>query len=88
MDAVLISHADLDHIGGYAYAYSQLGLTCPCFVTTPVHDMGLHLIKDLVKSRLDQELWEDLTLDQVSSAFDSMVLLRYSQPYTLSGTTC
>jgi cleavage and polyadenylation specificity factor subunit 2 len=85
IDAVLISHADMDHLGGYVYAYSKLGLTCPCFVTTPVHDMGYHLMRDVVKSKVEQTEWKTITLDQIDNAFGSMTLLRYSQPTLLSG---
>lgn len=85
VDAVLLSHADFDHCGGYAYAVAKLGLDCPTFATTPVHDMGLQLMQDSIASKLQQTEFEDLNLEQVNRAFGKITLLRYSQPYTLSG---
>jgi cleavage and polyadenylation specificity factor subunit 2 len=36
IDAVLLSHGDLAHAGGLAYAFRTLGLTCPIYATQPV----------------------------------------------------
>ena len=85
VDAVLLSHANFDHCGGYAYAVAKLGLDCPSYATTPVHDMGLQLMQDSIASKLQQINFEDLNLEQVNKAFGKITLLRYSQPYTLSG---
>jgi cleavage and polyadenylation specificity factor subunit 2 len=86
IDVVLLSHADLDHLGGYANADAKFGLDCPCFATTPVHDMGLQLIQDVIASKLRQREEQELTLEEANRAFGKITLLRYSQPYTLSGT--
>ncbi|KAI8893571.1 beta-lactamase-like protein [Globomyces pollinis-pini] len=85
IDAVLFSHADINHIGGFANAVAKFGLDCPCFATTPCHDMGLQLMRDIVKSKLDQVEYEDVTLDDVEIAFKKITLLRYSQPFRLTG---
>lgn len=85
IDAILLTHADLEHLGGYAYAVARLGLECPCYATTPVHDMGLQMIQDVLASKLAQREFPDLTTDEVAKAFGKITLLRYSQPYTLSG---
>ena len=85
IDAVLLSHADLDHIGGYVLAASKLGLTCPCFATTPCHDMGLQLYKDYYKSQREQIDFKEFTMEDIEAVFSNMHLLRYSQPYVLGG---
>lgn len=82
----MLSHADLDHLGGYAYAVAKFGLDCPCFATTPVHDMGLQLLQDVIASKLCQKEEQELTLEEANRAFGKITLLRYSQPYTLSGS--
>lgn len=64
---------------------TKFGLDCPCFVTTPCHDMGAQLMKDLVKSKLFQSEWTELSLNDIDVAFQKMNRLRYSQPFTLSG---
>ena len=40
IDAVLLVHADMSHIGLYAYAYAHYGLRCPVYATLPVQAMG------------------------------------------------
>ena len=40
IDAVLLVHADMSHIGLYAYAYAHYGLRCPVYATLPVQTMG------------------------------------------------
>lgn len=64
---------------------AKLGLDCPCYATTPVHDMGLQLMQDALTSKLNQSEFLDLTQEQVNKAFSKITLLRYSQPYSLSG---
>ncbi|KAI9095542.1 beta-lactamase-like protein [Phlyctochytrium arcticum] len=85
IDAVLFSHADLEHLGAFPYAYGHLGLNCPAYATVPVHDMGQICMYDAYQSRTSVEDFNTFTLDDVDSAFDRMVQLRYSQPYSLAG---
>ena len=85
IDAVLLSHADFDHIGGYVLAATKLGLDCPCYATTPCHDMGIQLYKDYFKSQREQVDFVDFTMEDIDKAFSKMTLLRYSQPYVLGG---
>jgi len=40
IDACLLSHPDLAHLGALPYARAQLGLTCPVYATRPVIQMG------------------------------------------------
>ena len=40
INAVLISHPDLAHLGALPYAYASLGLVCPIYATLPVFNMG------------------------------------------------
>jgi Cft2 family RNA processing exonuclease len=46
VDAVFLSYPDLDHLGAWAYAYTKLGLQCPCYATTPVKQMGQLFLYD------------------------------------------
>ncbi|KAJ3145453.1 cleavage and polyadenylation specificity factor subunit 2 [Geranomyces variabilis] len=85
VDAVLLSHADVDHLGAYPYALGHLGLTCTSYGTFPVHDMGQICMYDAYQSRADVEDFTTFTLDHVDAAFEKMVTLRYSQPFSLSG---
>lgn len=85
IDAVLISHADLPHIGAYPYAVAKFGLACPVYVTTPVHDMGQACLIDAVKSQREFQDFTTFSLTDINEAMSKMTLLRYSQPFSLQG---
>ncbi|KAJ3279116.1 hypothetical protein HK104_001734 [Borealophlyctis nickersoniae] len=85
VDAVLFSHADMEHLGAYPYAVEKLGLTCPSYGTVPVHDMGQMHMYDVWQSKRDVEEFTTFTVEHIDAAFSKMVQLRYSQPYSLAG---
>ncbi|KAI9317887.1 beta-lactamase-like protein [Dichotomocladium elegans] len=85
IDAVLISHCDLPHLGAYPYARSQLGMTCPVYATVPVVNMGKMCMYDLHQSKTNEMEFKTFTLEHVDEAFDKITALRYSQPYALPG---
>ncbi|CAN0140211.1 unnamed protein product, partial [Discosporangium mesarthrocarpum] len=80
VDLVLISHPDLEHLGGLPYAYGTLGLTAPVFATLPVVKMGQMVVYDAYLTRTHEE--EDFTafdLDDVDHAFAMCKALKFSQ---------
>ncbi|KAI8145312.1 beta-lactamase-like protein [Fennellomyces sp. T-0311] len=85
IDALLISHCDLPHLGAYPYARSQLGMTCPVYSTVPVVNMGKMCMYDLHQSKINEMEFDTFTLEHVDEAFDKITSLRYSQPYALPG---
>lgn len=87
IDCILISHGDLDHIGAYAYAYSKLGITCPCYTTIPTHNMGSLSLIEALESLLDTREFNIFSVDDVETAFEHVVQLRYSQPVSLTGNS-
>ncbi|OLY77623.1 Cleavage and polyadenylation specificity factor subunit 2 [Smittium mucronatum] len=84
IDAVLLSHSTLEHLGGYAYAYKFLNLKCPVYATVPVYNMGKISVSSITRD-LQKERGLDLSLEDVSEAFNHITTLRYSQPTNLSG---
>ncbi|KAG8464044.1 hypothetical protein KFE25_000212 [Diacronema lutheri] len=87
IDAVLLSHADLAHLGGLAYAYGALGLRCPVYATLPVWRMGQMFIYDAFQARAS-ECGGDVDgfdLDDVDDAFAHVTQLKYSQTVRLRG---
>jgi cleavage and polyadenylation specificity factor subunit 2 len=84
---VLVSHGDMEHIGALPYLYSQtIGLSCPTFATVPVHNMGQMTMMDYYASKRDQEDFHGFGPKDVLMAFEKkMTVLRYSQPFQLSG---
>ena len=47
IDAVLISHADLAHMGALPYAAAKLGLSCPVYATVLTFKMGKLFLYDV-----------------------------------------
>ncbi|KAG2178419.1 hypothetical protein INT44_001571 [Umbelopsis vinacea] len=84
-DALLISHADVQHLGAYPYARTHLGLSCPVFATIPVVNMGRMCMYDLHQAKVNEQEFDVFTLEDVDSAFDKITPLRYSQPTALQG---
>ncbi|RWV98053.1 hypothetical protein GW17_00039122 [Ensete ventricosum] len=51
VDAVLLSHPDVLHLGALPYAMKHLGLTAPVYSTEPVYRLGLLTMYDHYLSR-------------------------------------
>ncbi|ORY97347.1 beta-lactamase-like protein [Syncephalastrum racemosum] len=85
IDAVLLSHSDLPHLGAYPYARRHLGLTCPVYSTVPVVNMGKMCMYDLHQSKTNEMEFTTFSLDDVDQAFEKVTALRFSQPFALPG---
>jgi len=85
VDAVLISHPDLIHLGALPYAVGKLGLDAPIFVTLPVWRMGQMFMYDAFQAKWAQEDFTLFDLDDVDEAFSRITQLKFQQPRTLSG---
>lgn len=53
VDAVLLSHPDLAHLGALPYAAKHLGLTAPVYATTPVQQLGIFFLYEAYAVRID-----------------------------------
>ncbi|XP_046847920.1 cleavage and polyadenylation specificity factor subunit 2-like [Xenia sp. Carnegie-2017] len=85
IDAVLISHPDLYHLGALPYMVGKAGLECPIYSTIPVHKMGQMFMYDFYQSHHNYEDFELFSLDDVDAAFENIVQLKYSQHVNLKG---
>ncbi|KAI8324141.1 hypothetical protein GQ54DRAFT_244893, partial [Martensiomyces pterosporus] len=85
VDAVLLSHPDMAHLGAYALAYSKYGMTCPAYATGPVRNMGRLCMLDVVRSLRAREEFDLFNEADVRAAFENIDSLRYSQPTALPG---
>ena len=91
VDAVLLSHSSLRHVGALPYLRRWCGLRCPVYATLPIHSMGAMTLYDVhqqevqgVRRRLDDGSEEELfTLDDVDAAFDAVHTLKYSEEWPL-----
>lgn len=70
VDAVLLSHSDIGHVGALPHLLRRLGARAPVFATPPVHQMGHLTMHDTVLGRLTADpAFAALTLDDVDAAF-------------------
>eukprot|EP00937_MAST-01D_sp_MAST-1D-sp2_P003323 g3323.t1 len=91
VDAVLLSHADLAHMGALPYAMAKLGLSAPVFGTLPIFKMGQMTMYDAFQTRraVSEDADVPFNLDDVDAAFmrnDSFVQLKFMQSKKLDGT--
>ncbi|KNE68252.1 hypothetical protein AMAG_12926 [Allomyces macrogynus ATCC 38327] len=86
IDCVLLTHGSLRHCGALPYAIAKLGLNCPIYATFPVQTMGRHTVHDaLLTKKMHEPVDHLFSRRDVELAFNRVTLLRYSQPYPLSG---
>lgn len=81
----MISHGTISHCGALPYLYGKAGLACTTYATIPINNLGQQAFYDLYKSKRDQFDFNTFTIKEIDYAFDKMVQLRYSQPYSLLG---
>ena len=100
IDAVLLSHADLAHMGALPYALANLGLSAPVFGTLPVFKMSQMVLYDAYQTHIAAHSAErdvgpgaedscGFDLDDVDAAFmrnASFVQLKFMQSRKLDGT--
>uniref|UniRef100_A0ACD5YCN4 Uncharacterized protein n=1 Tax=Avena sativa TaxID=4498 RepID=A0ACD5YCN4_AVESA len=84
VDAVLLSHPDMMHLGALPYAMKHLGLSAPVYATEPVFRLGLLTMYDYFLSRWQVADFDLFTLDDVDAAFQNVVRLKYSQNHLLN----
>ncbi|KAM7359849.1 cleavage and polyadenylation specificity factor subunit 2 [Cochliomyia hominivorax] len=85
IDAVLLSHPDVYHLGALPYLVGKLGLNCPIYSTIPVHKMGQMFMYDLYMSHFNMYDFDLFSLDDVDAAFDKIIQLKYNQTVSLKG---
>lgn len=85
VDAVLLSHPDIYHLGALPYLVGKCNLHCPIYATIPVHKMGQMFVYDFFLSHQNHEDFEHYSLDDVDTAFERIVQLKYSQHVSLKG---
>lgn len=84
IDAILISHPDLNHCGLLPYM-TKLGINCPIYMTVPACKMGQMFMYDFCQSRTAVEDFNLFSLDDVDSVFDRVVQLKHNQTEAVRG---
>lgn len=87
IDFVLVSHADMDHIGALPYAVGKLGLKVPVYTTFPVYKMGQMTCYDAYQSCINAQDFDLFDLDDVDAAFAQITHLRFQQEQFIKGIT-
>lgn len=86
INAVLITHPDLSHLGALPYAFAKLGLDCPVYATLPVWKMGHLFLYDAFQSIAESSTeFKLFTLDDIDHVFlNKFVRLKPMQDLQLS----
>eukprot|EP00056_Hartaetosiga_gracilis_P001260 m.43668 g.43668 ORF g.43668 m.43668 type:complete len:793 (+) comp10566_c0_seq1:30-2408(+) len=88
VDVVLLSHSDMSHLGAYVYAFTHLGLTCPCYATEAVHSMGQLAVFDNFECVYNSREFDLFSVEDIVNAFKNIQTIKYKQTVTLpSGIT-
>ncbi|XP_036335110.1 probable cleavage and polyadenylation specificity factor subunit 2 isoform X1 [Rhagoletis pomonella] len=85
IDAVLLSHPDVYHLGALPYLVGKLSMNCPIYATIPVYKMGQMFMYDLYMSHYNMYDFDLFSLDDVDAAFDKIIQLKYNQTVSLKG---
>jgi cleavage and polyadenylation specificity factor subunit 2 len=85
IDAVLVTHCDLAHLGALPYIFSKGNMKAKVYATLPVQKMGQLTMYDVFQSRSAKEDFTAFSLADIDNAWDNFVQLRYQQPCSLSG---
>lgn len=87
IDAVLLSHPDLLHLGALPVLAGKWGLKAKVYATMPIFKMGQMFLYDAFESKKKDEDFDVWNLDDVDAAFNEerFEQLKYSQHVRLTG---
>ena len=85
IDAVLLTHCDLGHLGALPYIFSKGNMKAKVYATLPVQKMGQLTMYDIFQSRSAKEDFTQFSLADIDNAWDNFVQLRFQQPCSLTG---
>ncbi len=86
VDAVLITHGNLEHAGGLAYACEKLELACPIYCTFPVKTLGHMAMYDAYLAKHYNGPFSLFSPESIDAAWERLVPLKFSQHLTLEAT--
>ncbi|KAI6173353.1 Cleavage and polyadenylation specificity factor subunit 2 [Aphelenchoides besseyi] len=85
ISAVLISYADIPHIGALPHLVGKCGLKCPIYATVPVYKMGQLFLKDWLIGHKNVEEFSHFEISDIDAAFDNVQPVKYNQLVNLKG---
>ena len=78
IDAVVISHAHLDHVGFVPYLY-KLGYKGPCYMTEPTRDIAALLLLDYIGVSYKQAVKPIYKVEDVKKFIKHSITINYNQ---------
>ena len=84
IDAVLISHPCLEHIGALPYLCQYKGLSAPIFATYPVVSLGSFLLYDHYCYKLEEGPFDLFNANDIKKTFGSITPMIYQQEKELA----
>ncbi|CAD5234858.1 unnamed protein product [Bursaphelenchus xylophilus] len=85
INAVLVTYADINHIGALPFLVTKCGLKCPIYATLPVLKMGKLFLYDWLTSHENAEDFDLFNYDDVDTVFDRIQYVKYGQIINLKG---
>lgn len=85
IDAVLVSHADVQHMGALPILFGKEGHVVPVICTLPVYKMGQMLLYDLSLNKYPEEGIDapQFTLDNIDACFSKVITVKYRQTISI-----
>lgn len=84
VNAVLLSHASIEHIGALPYLCKH-GLSAPVFATMPIPMLGSLVIYDSYLNIKDEEDFKEFNANDIDEAFQKVNRMTYQQSEQLDG---
>ncbi len=86
VDAVLLTHGNVEHAGALPYAFERLGLDCPVYCTTPAKTLGPMAMYDAYLAKHYNGVFALFTPETIDAAWQRAVPLIFAQHVTLEVT--
>ncbi len=78
LDAVIITHSHLDHIGSLPFLY-RMGWKGPVYLTEPTRDIGALMLLDYEKISVKQQKYQLFTSKDIQEMIKHSITLRYGE---------
>lgn len=85
VDAVLLSHLDVAHLGALPWLVGKQSLEAPVFGTLPIQRMGRLAITDHLQACQAGSDFQAFSSSDVAAAFDCMNIMHYQERAILTG---
>ncbi|KAI6243983.1 Cleavage and polyadenylation specificity factor subunit 2 [Aphelenchoides fujianensis] len=85
ISAIVLSYADIPHIGALPYLVGKCGLKCPIYATIPVYKMGQLFLQDWLQGHKNVEEFTLFDSADIDAAFDNIQHVKYNQLINLKG---